>query len=261
MIIQNIINGLAWVYSIFDIKLLTVIAAGFTTYFGYQKISKKICVSYSISNGKLYGTHVTNFVVSNKRDNLIIISSVKMKIGNKGSIELIKFEDPLVLKGYDATLIDIPKYSEIYDKNGIVSIDISDKLSFSVITMSGKIIDCYSESPITKKSFEGVLFKSTQKFNNIVLTKKMGFIFSYRIKGKEKDVIIDNSGFIPGYTPFSYNSFDDMSEEAFGNFLISHGYHDYYDNYALLKVQDNLDVTLILNKVMMQNKIKNKTIE
>lgn len=256
MINQNIIDGLMSLYSIFDIKLLTVIATGFTIYFGYQKVTKKICVSYSISNGKLYSSHITNFVISNKRDNSIIISSINMKIGNKGSIELINFEEPLVLKGYDAKLIDVPKYSEIHDHNGHVSIGNFKELSFSVVTMSGKIISCDVESPVTLKNFEDRLVKRVVVFNNIVLTSKMGFIFTYRIGDEVINVIFDKSGFISGYTPFKYNLFPEMSTETFGDFLISNDYHDFYEDYALTKVQDNLDTVEVLNKSMMKLKCK-----
>ncbi|WP_198298930.1 hypothetical protein [Dickeya dianthicola] len=256
MINQNVIDRLVWLYSIFDIKLLTVIATGFTIYFGYQKITKKICVSYSISSGKLYDSHLTNFVISNKRDNSIVIFSINMKIGNKGSIELIKFEEPLVLKGYDAKLVNVPEYSDIYDQNGPISIDIFERLSFSVITRSGDVISCDVESPLTLKSLEDRLYKRTHTFNNIVLTSKMGFIFTYRIKDKVIDVIIDKHGFIPGYTPFTFNMFPEMSEEFFANFLISNGYHAFYDNYTLVKVQENLSTELVLNKSMIQNKVE-----
>lgn len=58
-----------------------------------------------------------------------------MRIGYKGSVELIKFDEPIVLKGYDAKLIDVPKYSNIYDQNGPISIDTFERLSFSVITV------------------------------------------------------------------------------------------------------------------------------
>ncbi|MCK8585986.1 hypothetical protein LNQ51_14025 [Yersinia ruckeri] len=256
MINQNAIDGLLWLYSIFDIKLLTVIATGFTIYFGYQKVTKKICVSYSISSGKLYDSHVTNFVISNKRDNSIVISSINMKIGNKGSIELIKFDEPIVLKGYDAKLIDVPKYSNLYDQNGPISIETFERLSFSVITMSGEIISCDVENSLTLKSLEDRLHKRVRTFNNIVLTSKMGFIFTYRIKDKVTDVIIDNHGGITGYTPFAYNMFPEMSGEFFGDFLISNGYHSFYDDYALFKVKDNLNIELVLSKSIMQNKIK-----
>lgn len=258
MINQGVTDGFVWLSSIFDIKLLTVIATGFTIYFGYQKVAKKICVSYSISSGSLYDSHVTNLVISNKRDNSIIIHSINMKIGNKGSIELINFEEPLILKGYDAKLIDVPKYSYIYDKNTPVSIDAFEKLSFSVITMSGKIINCYAESPVTLNNLKGRLSKGVHTFNNIVLTRKMGFIFTYRINDKVTDIIIDKHGFISGHTPFGYNMLPEMTKEFFEDFLISNNYHTFYNDYALFKVTDNFDTELVLSKSTVQKRIETK---
>ncbi|EPH0681933.1 hypothetical protein [Klebsiella aerogenes] len=254
MINQKVIDGLVWLYSIFDIKLLTVIATGFTIYFGYQKVTKRICVSYSISTSTLYDSHVANLVVSNKRDNSIAISSIILGIGMKGTVELVKFEEPLVLKGYDTKLIDVPKYSSIYDKNGPVRIDIFESLFLSIVTISGEVIECEVESPVTSKMLEGRLSKRTVNFNGIVLTNRMGFIFSYYVGGKSEDVIIDKYGFIPERTPFNSNMLQSVSKEFFENFLISEGYHDYYDNYALYKVKDNLETELILSKASLNVK-------
>lgn len=256
MINQKVIDGLVWLYSIFDIKLLTVIATGFTIYFGYQKVTKKICVSYSISGSKLYDRHVTNLVISNKRDNSIVISSIYLCIVGKGSIELVKFDEPLVLKGYDAKLIDVPKYSEIRDINGPVSIDIFGNIFFSVVTMSGDMIKCDIESPLTIKNLDGRLYKMTSNFNDIVLTNRMGFIFTYSVKGKVRDVIIDKHGFISGSTPFRYNMFNDISKESFRDFLIMDGYHDFYDDYALFKVLDNLQTELVISKATVSARIE-----
>lgn len=258
MINKEVIERLTWFYSIFDIKLLTFIAAGFTIYFGYQKITKKICVSYSLSTGVLYNSHLTNFVISNKRDNVIIVFSIKMKIGSKGSIEIIKFTEPLVLKGFEAKLIDIPHYSEIYGENGPISINFNDRLSFSVINGAGDIIVCDVESPITIENSKGNLRKHEIIFNDIVLTRKMGFIFSYSINNKTTNIIIDKHGFIPGNTPFKFNMFPEISEDSFGDFLLSNGYHALYDNYALFKVLDNLDTASILSKASVQDKIRIK---
>ncbi|MBK0004396.1 hypothetical protein [Erwinia sp. S38] len=252
------IDGLAWLYSFFDIKLLTIIATIFTIYFGYQKVTRKICVSYSLSQGKLYKSHVTNFVISNKRDNSIIIKSIDMTIGTKGTVSLMKLDEPLVLKGYEAKLLDIPKYSFIHGDNGDVFIDIFERLSFNVITMSGDVIVCETESPITKDNADGRLTKVVSTFDDIVLTDKMGFIFKYRINNTVKSTIFDKFGFIPENTPFGYNKFNDMSSDSFGSFLISNGYHDYYDDYSLYEVTDNLEVPLVFNKHMMKNKINNE---
>ncbi|HBR2945308.1 MULTISPECIES: hypothetical protein [unclassified Klebsiella] len=254
MINQKVIDGLVWLYSIFDIKLLTVIATGFTIYFGYQKVTRRICVSYGISSSRLYDSYVSNLVVSNKRDNSIAISSIVLGIGVKGTIELVKFDEPLVLKGYDTKLVDVPKYSSIYDKNGPVRIDTFESLFFSIVTISGEVIECEVESPVTIKTLAGRLFKNTANFNGVVLTKRMGFIFSYCVGGKSEDVIIDKYGFIPERTPFRGNMLPQISKDFFENFLISEGYHDYYDNYALYKVNDNLETVLVLSKASVNVK-------
>lgn len=86
--------------------------------------------------------------------------------------------------------------------------------------MSGEIIGCDVESSLTLKSLEDHLHKRVRTFNNIVLTNKMGFIFTNRIKDKVTDVIIDNHGFITGYTPFAYNMFPECQESFWGFFNI-----------------------------------------
>lgn len=258
MINQKVIDDLIWLYSIFDIKLLTVIAAGFTIYFGYQKVTKRICVSFSVSASRLYDSHIANLVISNKRDNSIAISSIILGIGEKGSLELIKFDEPLLLKGYDTKLVDVPKYSSIYDDKGPVSFDIFESFSFSVVTNSGEVIECEVESSLTNKTLERRLLKNTVYFNNIVITNKMGFIFSYYVGGKSEDVIIDKSGFIAGNSPFQGNLLPRISKEMFEDFVISEGYHDYYDNYALFKVHDNLQTELVLSKASVNTKVGKK---
>lgn len=255
MINQKVLNALAWMYSIFDIKLLTLIAAGFTIYFGYQKISRRISVSYSVNHSVLYDAHITNLVVSNKRDNTVVVSSINLEIGNKGGFKLIKFDEPLVLKGYESCLVDVPMYSGIYDENGLVAIEFNDRLRFTIITMSGNMIECLVESPLNPSDFDGQLYKHTSTFNNIVLTNKMSHIFSYFENGQKErvDVIFDKHGFIPENSPFKYNKFQSLSVDSFRDFLVHEGYHDYFTNYALFKVDDELSTELILNKSMVNS--------
>jgi hypothetical protein len=251
MLNQKVLDMLSWAYSFFDIKLLTFIATGFAIYFGYQKVSNKICVSFSIGSDKLYETHVGNLVISNKRDNTIAISSIMMDIGNKGRLQLVKFEEPLVLKSYDTQLIDVPKYSRLYDGITPVHIGVLEKLDFSITTMSGKVISCRIESPTSIKSLEGRIHKRVSKFNDIVLTDKMRFVFSYFVGGESINIIFDKHGFIPGSTPFRYNSFPDMTIESFRDFLIQGGYHDHFTNYALYEIDDKLQAEMVLSKSMV----------
>lgn len=256
MINQNVIDGLTWLYSIFDIKLLTVIATGFTIYFGYQKTTTKACVSFRISSSRVYPPHVNNLVISNKRDNTLVISSINLGIGNKGQFQLVQFDEPLVLKGYEAKLVDVPKYSEISNDSGPVEIGILEPLSFSLITMSGRIIECEVESPLTLDGMTFNLYKSTSNFNKIVLTNRMGFIFSYFVDDVREDIVIDRHGFITGKTPFKYNMFGNITAESFRTFLVDGGYHEYYENYALYKVNDNLSTDMILSKAMVKSYVE-----
>lgn len=138
MINQNAIDMLAWIYSIFDIKHLTVIATGFTIYFGYQKVTRKICVSFFVSQGKLYPAHISNLVLSNKRDNAIAIRSLNLTIGAKGTLKLVEFNPPLVLKAYNTQLIEVQKYSSIHGRDGEVEIELSDELTFTAVVNGGK---------------------------------------------------------------------------------------------------------------------------
>ncbi len=52
MINYKAIEQLEWLWSLIDIKLLTILAAAFTIYFGIQKISKKVAASYSFSSNR-----------------------------------------------------------------------------------------------------------------------------------------------------------------------------------------------------------------
>jgi hypothetical protein len=94
MINQKVTDMLLWVYAIFDVKILTLIAAGFAIYFGYQKITRKICVSHRVSINRLYPMHIENLVLSNKRDNSIVISSILLRIGGKRNFTLVEFDKP-----------------------------------------------------------------------------------------------------------------------------------------------------------------------
>lgn len=256
---KEIIEYLTVTYSYFNIKLLTVIATGFTIYFGYQKISKKICISYSISSEKLYDKNITNLVLSNKRDNVLAISSIFVKIGNKGRLALVEFEKPLLIKGYETHQVDVPMYSAIYKGSERINIDFYDKLSFFVSTTSGVIIKCAIESPVNFKLLKNRIQKRTSTLGDIVLTDKMGYVFICFIDGKRKVVLIDKHETIVGYTPFHFNRFNELTSDSFRDILIDYGYHDLFSNYVLYQVDETLQVKEILNKAIVIDQPQKKT--
>jgi len=258
MDMQEVKEMLTTAFSMFDIKLLTVIATGFTIYFGYHKISKKICISYSISIGGLYDTNITNLVVSNKRDNVLAISSIFVKIGNKGRLSLVEFGKPLVIKGYETHQVDVPMYSAVYKGNERIHIEFNDELTFFVSTTSGVIIKCEIESPVTINSLKDRLQKTISKLGDVILTDKMGYVFICFIDGERKVVLIDKHGIIEGYTPFYFNKFDEITSDSFRDILIEYGYHDYFSNYSLYQIDEKPFAKEILNKSMVNNYLQKK---
>lgn len=255
---KEIIDFLTTIYSYFNIKLLTVIATGFTIYFGYQKVSKKICISYSISSGVLYDKNITNLVLSNKKDNVLAISSIFVKIGSKGRLALVEFEKPLVIKGYETHQVEVPMYSAIYNDNERVNIDFNDKLSFFVSTTSGVIIKCTIESPVNFKLLNNRIQKITSTLGDIVLTDKMGYVFICFIDGERKVALIDKHETIIGYTPFHFNRFPEITSDSFRDILIDYGYHNLFSNYVLYQVDEKPQAKEILNKAMVIDYLQKK---
>ncbi|HCB0364097.1 TPA: hypothetical protein MYM88_001855 [Klebsiella pneumoniae] len=245
MLNQKVVDVLVWLYSFFDIKLLTFIAAGFTVYFGWQKVTRKVCVSYRVRRSALYEAHISDLVISNKRDNAISISLILCEIGNKGVLTLIEFDSPLVLKGYDSVKVDIPLHSMLHKGMERVKIDAFEHFSFSLVTTAGNKIDCLVESSVSIHSFQNCISKSTFRFNDIVLTEKMQFIFFYMKDKEERYCIFDYHNFINGDNPFPYSQ---MNQDELKYVLIEEGFHDWFDNYLLYSIDGHLSAHFVFSK-------------
>ncbi|EPV6522919.1 TPA: hypothetical protein ACG04C_004535 [Escherichia coli] len=255
MINSEAIEQLMWLWSLFDIKFLSILAAAFTIYFGVQKISKKVTVSYSANASRIYDMHISTIILNNKRDNAIAISSINMEVEGKGILQVIKFDSPLLLKNYDSLKVEPPKFSSLYNNDGVVKLDISDKFHFYIITTSGDEIKCISENKYVAPNMENKIATDIRKFNGIILTNRMSYIFFYANDNGEKYCIIDVSLFINGDNPFHFNFLKEDELRDFSSILISYGYHQQFKSYALFKIDNHLAPSLVLNKSMIENNI------
>lgn len=255
----DVINIFSWIYSLFDIRFVSLIAALFAIYFAYQKLQVKICISCNMCTNRLYGTHISDVVISNKRDNVTSITLLQLELPGKGEFSLIKLSPPLVLKGYESHALDVPKYSRLYNGYGEVKIEDFEIPSFKVITIDGKVIDCELQSHNTVTDTEDMITVQSNKFNGIVLTDMMAFIFSYKFKGEEKNTIVDRLGIFHADNPFPFDRTNNPIVETIKNLMINSEYHDFLDNYMLFSVDEHtLSVDLIFSKRMIQNDIENK---
>lgn len=125
--------------------------------------------------------HISTIILTNKRDNAIAISSINMEVEGKGILQVIKFDSPLLLKNYDSLKVELPKFSSLYNNDGIVKLDISDKFHFYIITTSGDEIKCISENKHVALNMKNKIIPDIIKFNDIVLTNRMSYIFSMQM--------------------------------------------------------------------------------
>lgn len=244
-----------WLWSLFDIKLLTFFAAGFTIYFGYQKISKKVCISYSISGSRLYDPHIPAIIISNKRDNSLSISRIDIDINKKGKLTLVDLETPILLKGYETQKIDISKYSYLHLHGELFKLELINNISFTLITTSGYKINCEIESNVTQPE-ENTITKIVTELNDIILTTNMMYIFFYKIDSQEKHCIIDTGNFFNEDNPFHFNYLKDISDEILIELIVKYGYHERFDSYMCFRIHDNLKTEMVFNKHQVEN-IKN----
>ncbi|KAA1148837.1 MULTISPECIES: hypothetical protein [Citrobacter] len=255
MINYKAIEQLEWLWSLIDIKLLTILAAAFTIYFGIQKISKKVAASYSFSSNRLYDTHIPAVILTNKRDNAIAISSINLEIEGKGNLNAIKFDSPLLLKSYESLKIELPKFSRLYKGNELVKLDPFGKIYFHIVTTSGKEIKCDTESAITRQNINKQINAHNVKLNGIVLTDRMSYVFLYKNDDSEKYCVIDKSLVINGDNHFHFNVLERDTLNDFYNIFIEYGYHQRFKNYMLFKINNSLESSLVLNKGMVETKL------
>lgn len=259
----DVLSALSWLYSLFDIRLISLVSASFAIYFACQKLQVKACVSFSMQSDRLYGTYISQLVISNKRDNIIPIALIKLEVIGSGTFTLVEFSPPLVLKGYESQGVDIPKYSTLYSDVGEIELDPFKIPLLHLITMSGKEINCEIESHITERDFNNIITKFVNKFNDIVLTDKMAFIFSYKLEGNEKNLIIDRRGMFYENNPFPFNYIDTTRTqivEQIKDYITNTGYHEWFDNYMLFSVdKDTLITDLVFSKRQIQKEKENNT--
>jgi len=255
MINQEVIKDLTWLISLFKASPLVIIGGFFTIYFGIQKLSKKVSISSTMSTSSLYDQHISALVISNKRDNIIAISSIEVNVNRKFRITLIRFESPFVLKAYDTVKLDLPKYSNIYHHEGEFKFDINDNLNYYIHTTSGQTVHCHIESTVKPRIDNQMTSVNRIIYNGLVLTNKYSFVFTYYKDGKKKNMSIDTIGMFHNDNPFPFNSMNitDITKENFKAILIQYGIHDHLDNYLLAKVNHNLSTQIILTKRIITN--------
>lgn len=249
MLNEKVINSLTWVYSLFDIKLLTVMAAGLTIYFGLQKITKKVSVYYVTSSDEFCSDYISTLVLTNRRDNTIVITETGMEFVGRGGCSIIKHSPPIALKPYDSHTIELEPHSSIYDCKEKKHSEMEGFIRFYLIDTAGKKHHCTTECPIHEFGFPRYhIYRSY--VGDILLTNKIAFIFQYKIRENHYCCAISKRGIVSENNPFGSFSFQGNANDilALRGALISEGLHEKFDNYAFYQLDEQLELVKIYNK-------------
>lgn len=224
-----------------------IILLPFSFYLAWKKISHKILASTSIGYDRLTATRINNIVLSNLKDKPIPIFSIYAIINKDISIQVEKFDPPLILKGLESLSINTSPVSYYTIGSDIYDPDFMSPQSLDIYLIStGKPIKCKITTPPSIRSIDelskfSMATPHTKKFNGFVYNDNLAYVITYLTEGKHKTAFVLHGGFICQEWDYYYNR---ISEENMRNsdgvreFIKCCGYDKIFTGYAVISANE-----------------------
>lgn len=218
--------------------IILTVATLLGLYFSFKKLGTSVEVQYSTIIDTFYPERIRSIVLTNHKDKVVPIWGIQAVLENSHKISLAEYSEPKLLKPYETMKLDFEKYSDLL----VGSDSFEPNFVFGKVDLfldNGKKFKKCKTSSKTKRElpFQKVSVSKT-KFDDIVITKYMAFIFVYVIDGVTKTALIGKSGFITNEWGFSFNSFgENVSEKTIIEGIESRGLHQLFTNYICYKVE------------------------
>ena len=185
------------------LKYLGLTSLPFSIFFGFSKVGYRVEADYKWTWGMFYAPGISSVTLVNLKDRPIPIFGIQAVTGDY-SINLIEMNPPVILRGLEATVINIPPVSARYIGN--------DPFEWKDTALGGLPIDIYIHAPkkvikcrpFSASSALGTAFRrnlfpvtnSTRTFNDRVYNENVLYAVVYREGSEQKTAFIDRSGFI-----------------------------------------------------------------
>lgn len=218
--------------------ILLITGTGFGIYFSLQKVGTKIAAEYKVSKSRFCAQHISNIVLSNKKDKTISIWSIHAVFDKDFKLELDKFDPPKILKAYETVSLLLPKYSSL-GINGDNFIPDYFRGNVSLYIDTGdKFIKCKEEIKKDFLNFYTPINRNSYKFNGHVFDESVAFILNYFYSDKSYTAFICKSGFIGNEWQFGLNHLGDneITEITIEWFVKQYGFDKLFTNYLCFKV-------------------------
>ncbi|TLU82454.1 MAG: hypothetical protein FDX21_08105 [Chlorobium sp.] len=181
-------------------------------YLGLQKIGTKVSAGISFGNNPISPLCIRYVDLRNMKDRTIVIYAIYVSItDNELLLELKKCNPPLILKGYQSIIAEIPPYSFLLldgnkfelDKSMIENTTIYLELAHSTVKCNTLNYQNQNQKPINKKlSKYRILENVTNNFNGIIYDEHAVYAITYALQSRVKTAIIHDSGAFHGEWDF-----------------------------------------------------------
>ncbi len=215
-----------------------MVSSAFAIYFSYKKIGHKVSAQYSIGGKSFTPSHITEVVLSNKKDKPISIYAIHAVFHNDLWLELDKYSPPTppkVLKPYESLSLLMNPYSFLNvgsDKyepdliNAEIYVESDDKVIKCESRYHPELLEKYTKVSINRCSYNGFVYDDT-----------VAYILVYILDSSLKTVFIHKSGYIGNEWELSPNHLgQDATEQTILNMIKAYNFDSIFNSYVVYRV-------------------------
>lgn len=182
---------------------IAAVASAFTIFFSWRRVGYKVGAIYSWQMNRITASGISSVTLLNYKDRPIPLFSLDAILDGR-SLNLKKFEPPLILKPLEVITVKIEPASAYYDENGIIDLNSKTTNQFQAeiyISTTDKNIKCIPKGPcehgaIIDKRKLGKITKGTHRYCGHIISDKILYAVHYMDGEKHEVSFIDNGGFI-----------------------------------------------------------------
>jgi hypothetical protein len=174
--------------------LLLLVSSIFAIYFAYKKIGNKVTAQYSFGGKNFTPSHITEVVLSNKKDKPVNVYAIHAVFHNDLWLELDKYTPPKVLKPYESLSLSINPYSFLNVGSDKYEPDLLNAEIY--IESDDKVIKCKTRYRPELLSRYGKVSVNRYSYNGFVYDESVAFILVYVLDNCLKTAFVHKSGLI-----------------------------------------------------------------
>ncbi|MEW6992569.1 hypothetical protein AADZ91_18045 [Colwelliaceae bacterium 6441] len=215
---------------------LLLVSSVFAIYFAYKKIGNRVAAQYSFGGASFTPSHITEVVLSNKKDKPVNIYAIHAVFHNDLWLELDKYSPPKVLKPYESLSLSMNTYSSLTvgsDKykpdfmNAEIYIESDDKVIKCESRYRPELLEKYAKVSVNRCSYNGFVYDET-----------VAYILVYILDNSMKTAFIHKSGYIGNEWELSPNHLgQNATDQSVLGMIAANKFDKVFSSHVIYRVQ------------------------